>query len=73
MSRSLAGRSVAANSAPATKSWSRASIMTPTSSPWLALEEKGVTIRWAEIHEEDCTLDLADLSRKSPARRNSSP
>ena len=33
-------------------------------SPWLALEEKGVTIRWAEIHEEDCTLDLADLSGK---------
>jgi len=33
-------------------------------SPWLALEEKGVTIRWAEIHEEDCTLDLADLSSK---------
>src|ERR1700678_1268813 len=30
-------------------------------SPWLALEEKGVTIRWAEINEEDCTLDLADL------------
>src|SRR5579863_8793129 len=23
-------------------------------SPWLALEEKGVTIRWAEIHQEDC-------------------
>jgi cysteine desulfurase family protein (TIGR01976 family) len=33
-------------------------------SPWLALEEKGVTIRWAEIHEEDCTLDLADLASK---------
>src|SRR5271155_4626451 len=33
-------------------------------SPWLALEEKGVTIRWAEIHEEDCTLDLADLVSK---------
>jgi len=32
--------------------------------PWLALEEKGVTIRWAEIHEEDCTLDLADLASK---------
>ena len=31
-------------------------------SPWLALEEKGVTIRWAEIHEENCTLDLADLA-----------
>jgi len=33
-------------------------------SPWLALEEKGVTIRWAEIHDEDCTLDLADLASK---------
>src|SRR5271157_2342329 len=33
-------------------------------SPWLALEEKGVTIRWAEINEDDCTLDLADLSSK---------
>jgi cysteine desulfurase family protein (TIGR01976 family) len=33
-------------------------------SPWLALEEKGVTIRWAEIHEQDCTLDLADLASK---------
>jgi len=32
--------------------------------PWLALEEKGVTIRWAEIHEDDCTLDLADLASK---------
>jgi cysteine desulfurase family protein (TIGR01976 family) len=33
-------------------------------SPWLALEEKGVTIRWAEIHEEDCTLDINDLASK---------
>jgi cysteine desulfurase family protein (TIGR01976 family) len=33
-------------------------------SPWLALEEKGLTVRWAEIHEEDCTLDLADLAAK---------
>src|SRR5579863_9831815 len=33
-------------------------------SPWLALEEKGVTIRWAEIHEEDCTLNLDDLASK---------
>ena len=32
--------------------------------PWLALEGKGVTIRWAEIHEEDCTLDMADLASK---------
>jgi cysteine desulfurase family protein (TIGR01976 family) len=33
-------------------------------SPWLALEEQGVTIRWAEIHQEDCTLDLDDLASK---------
>src|ERR1700674_5041462 len=33
-------------------------------SPWLGLEEKGVTIRWAEILEEDCTLDLDDLASK---------
>ena len=33
-------------------------------SPWLALEEKGVTVRWAEFHQNDCTLDLADLASK---------
>jgi len=33
-------------------------------SPWLALEEKGVTIRWAEIHEETCTIDLPDFASK---------
>jgi cysteine desulfurase family protein (TIGR01976 family) len=33
-------------------------------SPWLALEEKGVTIRWAEFHKEDCTLDVEDLAAK---------
>jgi cysteine desulfurase family protein (TIGR01976 family) len=33
-------------------------------SPWLALEEEGVTIRWAEIHREDCTLDVEDLAAK---------
>ena len=34
-------------------------------SPWLAIaEEKGVTVRWAEIHDEDCTLDMADLTSK---------
>jgi cysteine desulfurase family protein (TIGR01976 family) len=32
--------------------------------PWRALEEKGVTIRQVDIHEEDCTLDLDDLRRK---------
>jgi len=34
--------------------------------PWLALEEKGVTIRWAELHpgthKDDCTLDLSSLA-----------
>jgi cysteine desulfurase family protein (TIGR01976 family) len=34
-------------------------------SPWHAMaEEKGVTVRWAEIHDEDCTLDIADLASK---------
>src|ERR1700685_3724754 len=33
-------------------------------SPWRALEERGVTIRMAGIHEDDCTLDLDDLARK---------
>src|SRR6266853_5078289 len=33
-------------------------------SPWLALEETGVTIRWAEINVDDCTLDMADLASK---------
>src|SRR4030081_1905749 len=27
-------------------------------SPWLALAERGVIIRWAEIREQDCTLDM---------------
>ena len=33
-------------------------------SPWRALEERGVTIRMAEIHEDDCTLDMDDLARQ---------
>jgi cysteine desulfurase family protein (TIGR01976 family) len=33
-------------------------------SPWKALEERGVIIRTADIHEEDCTLDLDDLKKK---------
>ena len=33
-------------------------------SPWLALEEKGLNIRWVEIHKEDCTLDVEDLAAK---------
>jgi cysteine desulfurase family protein (TIGR01976 family) len=34
-------------------------------SPWLAMaEERGLTVRWAEIHDQDCTLDMADLAAK---------
>src|SRR5882724_8265417 len=33
-------------------------------SPWKALEEAGVVIRVADIHEADCTLDMADLASK---------
>ncbi len=33
-------------------------------STWRALEERGVVIRMAEIHEEDCTLDMDDLVAK---------
>jgi len=33
-------------------------------SPWRALEERGVIIRMADIHQNDCTLDMDDLARK---------
>src|SRR5579864_7261949 len=34
-------------------------------SPWLQMaEDRGVTVRWAEIHDSDCTLDIADLASK---------
>jgi cysteine desulfurase family protein (TIGR01976 family) len=33
-------------------------------STWRALEERGVTVRFADIREEDCTLDMVDLARK---------
>jgi cysteine desulfurase family protein (TIGR01976 family) len=34
-------------------------------SPWIAMaEDRGVTVRWAEIHDEDCTLDMRDLASK---------
>lgn len=37
-------------------------------SPWKALEEKGVTIRVADIREDDCTLNLDDLKSKLNSR-----
>ena len=34
-------------------------------SPWLQMaEDRHITVRWAEIHDEDCTLDMADLASK---------
>jgi len=33
-------------------------------SPWRQLEETGATVRFADIREEDCTLDMNDLARK---------
>src|SRR5579863_8819702 len=34
-------------------------------SPWLQMaEDRGITVRWAEIHDQDCTLDMADLAAK---------
>ncbi|HEV2399501.1 MAG TPA: cysteine desulfurase-like protein [Candidatus Sulfotelmatobacter sp.] len=34
-------------------------------SPWLQMaEDRGITVRWAEIHDADCTLDIADLASK---------
>jgi len=37
-------------------------------SPWRELEERGVSIRMAEISENDCTLDMDDLARKITER-----
>jgi len=33
-------------------------------SPWRALEERGTRIRFVDIDESDCTLDMTDLVRK---------
>ena len=37
-------------------------------SPWRALEERGIKIQFADIHEKDCTLDLDDLASKITSR-----
>ena len=37
-------------------------------SPWRALEERGVKIQFADIREEDCTLNLDDLAGKISSR-----
>src|ERR1700739_1900149 len=33
-------------------------------SPWRALEERGATVKFVDINEVDCTLDMNDLTRK---------
>ena len=34
-------------------------------SPWLQMaEDRGITVRWAEINDGDCTLNMADLASK---------
>ena len=38
-------------------------------SPWTSMaEDRGVTVRWAEIHDADCTLDMSDLASKINAK-----
>jgi cysteine desulfurase family protein (TIGR01976 family) len=32
--------------------------------PWLALQESGVAVKWVDIHQEDCTLDMGDFERQ---------
>src|SRR5256714_7700902 len=33
-------------------------------SPWLALQEQGVTVRFVDIQVPECTLNMADLQRQ---------
>jgi cysteine desulfurase family protein (TIGR01976 family) len=33
-------------------------------SPWRALEERGATVKFVDINEADCTLDMNDMARK---------
>ena len=37
-------------------------------SPWRALEERGVTIRFVDVNQEDCTLNMADLAQRLNSR-----
>ncbi len=37
-------------------------------SPWRALEERGVTIRFVDINQHDCTLNMDDLAKKLSSR-----
>jgi cysteine desulfurase family protein (TIGR01976 family) len=37
-------------------------------SPWLALQERGVTVRFVDIRVPECTLDMGDLQRQLTPR-----
>ncbi|MDQ6712262.1 MAG: cysteine desulfurase-like protein [Candidatus Dormibacteraeota bacterium] len=37
-------------------------------SPWLALQERGVTVRFVDINVPECTLDMSDLQRQLNSR-----
>jgi cysteine desulfurase family protein (TIGR01976 family) len=37
-------------------------------SPWRALEEQGIVIRFTDINEDNCTLDMEDLASKITSR-----
>ncbi len=32
--------------------------------PWLALEERGVSVKWVDIHTDDATLDMVDYEKQ---------
>ena len=36
--------------------------------PWLALEPQGISVRFADVRVDDCTLDLEDLERQVTPR-----
>ena len=61
-------RAIGRDFGPGMRSCSRIWIMMPMFLTWRALEERGVTIRMAEIHEADCTLDMDDLAPRSASR-----
>jgi len=37
-------------------------------SPWTALEERGVVIKWVDFHTDDCTLNMADFEKHLSTR-----
>src|ERR1700686_5284188 len=42
-------------------------------SPWLALQERGVTVRFVDMQVPECTLDMSDLHRQLTPRTRLAP